>query len=251
MIYGQSLKQDEAHNKFAQWVQSHQSGLRQYCRSLAGSAEEADDLVQETWLKVWTVALKKGKELDINKSYLYQIASHLWIDRYRKKRISTDSLPVDEVLPGDEHIDSLNLWMAMETMVNRLPVNQRITLLLMDVFRYTAGETAELLNSTEGAVKAVLHRARMKLRTEKDITSEIHDFADKKKMQHGETKVDEKIVYAYLEAFREQNTTALIMLMNDNSSPDVVPAMINRRRDDGTQRVSKLVRNETPYAVAA
>ncbi|GGH40439.1 RNA polymerase sigma factor [Paenibacillus segetis] len=250
MVYDQSLKQDEAHNNFARWVQSHQSGLRQYCRSLTGCSEEADDLVQETWLKVWMVALKKGEELDINKSFLYQIASHVWIDRYRKKKITTDSLPVDEDLPNDKQIDSFNLWMAMETMVTRLPVNQRITLLLMDVFRYTAGETAELLNSTEGAVKAVLHRARMKLRTVKEISSEIDD-TDTNKIEPGQSKVDEKIVYAYLEAFREQNTTALIMLMNDNSSLDVVPAMLNRRRDNQVQRVSKLVSNTTPYAIAA
>ncbi|MEK4508085.1 RNA polymerase sigma factor [Paenibacillus sp. FSL K6-2524] len=256
----QMISQDGELGDFPQWVQLHQAGLRQYCQSLVGTTGEADDLAQETWLKVWKVALGKGAELNINKSYLYRIANHVWIDRYRKKKINADLLSVHDT-PSFERSDTMMIWTAMETMVNHLPVNQRITLLLMDVFQYTAAETAQLLDSTEGAVKAVLHRARMKLRTNTHNGSRDFDPTVTKKAQKVENKVDEKVVYAYLEAFREQNATALIMLMNDNSQLDMVPVALNRRKADRVQvqRTSNFEEhknlvsssNPTLYAMAA
>ncbi|WP_164515034.1 hypothetical protein [Paenibacillus lentus] len=46
-----------------------------------------------------------------------------------------------------------SLWIAMEALVYHLPVNQRTAPLLVDVFRYTAAETVEMLHTTEGARK--------------------------------------------------------------------------------------------------
>lgn len=228
------LQFEEGHNQFPEWVRTHQTALRQYCRSLVGSSWEADDLAQETWLKVWRTSIDKGRHFGINKSYLFRVANHICIDRHRKKRVTTESYPLDHAVPSEEQTDTASLWMAMEIVVNRLPVNQRITLLLIDVFRYTAAETAELLHTTEGAVKALLHRARMKLRSERYGLDSRTKAESEDDPQNG-SPINEQTVYAYLKAFREHDTGALLMLMNESSALDQTQPPVLQKRQPNIQ----------------
>lgn len=233
-----SLELETRYDNFMEWVQTYQGALSQYCRSLVGTSWEAEDLVQETWLKVWRISLEKDSHFSVNKSYLYRIANHICIDGHRKNRVFAESYSIDQTVADElqaEEVDVTSLWMAMETIVNRLPIHQRITLMLMDVFRYTAAETAELLSTTEGAVKALLHRARTKLRSvraeeEADQGSRLEKRND---LAHA-TPNNEQIVYAYLKAFREHNPMALLMLMNESSELDQIqpPVLKKHRQQD-------------------
>lgn len=221
-----SLELERGHDNFSEWVQTYQVALSQYCRSLVGTSWEAEDLVQETWLKVWRISLEKGQHFSINKSYLYRIANHICIDRHRRNKTVAESHLLDQtawIESTAEEVDLDTLWMAVETIVNRLPMNQRTTLMLMDVFRYTAAETAEMLTTTEGAVKALLHRARTKLRLEREGKKAAEDSRLGKRNDSVQaTPNHEQIVYAYLKAFREHNPRALLMLMNESIALDQI-----------------------------
>ncbi|MCK8490179.1 RNA polymerase sigma factor [Paenibacillus sp. MBLB2552] len=214
---------------FRTWVQLHNTELRNYCRSLAGSAWEGDDLAQDTWLKIWSATLGKGDDVQITRTYLYRTAQHAWIDRNRRKRLKADSLPVDELLQAPGQIDSADVWAAMETLVSELSPLQRTALLLMDILQYTAVEAAQLIQSTEGAVKAALHRARVRLRKavedsgggEKNTSGEV-PFMKEDTSPEGRYDV---IVLAYLDAVRREDAAALALLYNDVRPQDVVPVL--------------------------
>ncbi len=150
---------------------------------------------------------------------MYKVANHIYIDLHRKRRVATAFNTFDQVAPFEEHTDMTSLWNAMETLVYHLPVNQRTALLLVDVFRYTAAETAEMLHTTEGAVKALLHRARTKLRSKSQDLDLGRSEGQRENLQN-KIQVDEKIVYAYLKAFREHSPHALLMLMNESKALD-------------------------------
>ncbi|MGG6312891.1 RNA polymerase sigma factor [Paenibacillus macerans] len=231
---GRTLAEMGGQEIFAQWVQAHEGALRSYCRSLAGSAWEGDDLAQDTWLKIWSVMRNKGQEFHLTRTYLYQTARHAWIDRGRKKTLPVQPALVDE-LP-QQHIDSALLWTAMETLVGQLAPIQRTALLLIDIMQYTAAEAAELVQSTEGAVKAALHRARVKLRDllkqpaerKGNGSSRLHDPESEEagpNRAEGTYGLNESVVYAYLEAFRRQDAAALAMLLNDARPHEVVPVL--------------------------
>nr|WP_237691019.1 RNA polymerase sigma factor [Paenibacillus caui] len=206
-------------------IQAHVQALSGYCRFLTGSDWEGEDLLQETWLKVWSASKDKKGPLQINRSYLRRIAYHAWIDRCRKK--NAEASPEDVYkLEQPAASDLFSLWSAFEKIVKDLTVNQRGALLLMDVYRYTAVEAAALLKMTEGAVKASLHRARQKLKEYHKPDRTAVEDAD---FQTG-TGVDESTVYAYLEAFKHHNILALVMLLNEGSSRDVVPVLQNQSR---------------------
>ncbi|AZK45507.1 hypothetical protein EIM92_04260 [Paenibacillus lentus] len=68
-------------------------------------------------------------------------------------RVDTAFSTFDQFAPLGEHTVMTSLWIAMEALVYHLPVNQRTAPLLVDVFRYTAAETVEMLHTTEGARK--------------------------------------------------------------------------------------------------
>ncbi|GIO88043.1 hypothetical protein J25TS5_49750 [Paenibacillus faecis] len=200
----------------------HHQALRQYCRALAGSPWEGDDLVQDTWLKVWSALQKGVDEGRITRAYLYKIARNAWIDQNRKKSLSLVQQPLEELQHPNS--DPMEVWMAMETLVQQLAPGQRTALLLVDVLKYTAAEAAELTKSSEGAIKAALHRARAKLRKTADGSK---------------SEADALMTYAYLEAFRQQNTAAMVMLMNDGVPKEAVVSVL-RSNNGAPQRAHRI-----------
>lgn len=222
---------------FPAWVQAHGSALRSYCRSLAGSPWEGDDLAQDTWLKIWSAARSKGEAFRLTRTYLFRTARHAWIDRRRKKVLPAEPYPMDELPQKLAQTDPAALWAAMETLVSELAPIQRTALLLIDILQYTAAEAAELVQSTEGAVKAALHRARVKLR--KAVTDSARDkqgALDQAARHDGEvppSAANEALVYAYMDAIRRQDAAALALLLNDVRPQDMVPVLTlqSYRRD--------------------
>lgn len=144
-------------------VNRYRKELYGYCMLLTKSTWEADDLVQETLTKLFALGLKKP--LSIQKAYLFRTATNAWIDICRKKKAYVEEL-LEDYAPVANDADPLELQDSLQYMLHLLPVGQTVVLLLIDIFHFTSKETAEMLSSTEGAVKAMLHRARSALRRE-------------------------------------------------------------------------------------
>jgi len=147
-------------------VNRYRQELFRYCMMLTKSPWEADDLVQETLTKLFALGLKKP--LSIQKAYLFRTATNAWIDICRKKKAYIEE-PLDEFTSAAQDADPLELQDSMQYMLHLLPVGQVVVVLLIDVFHFTSKETAEMLSSTEGAVKAMLHRARAALRRQAQL----------------------------------------------------------------------------------
>lgn len=241
---------------FPEWIDAHQKALRSYCRALAGSAWEGDDLAQDTWLKIWSSLRNQGDRIRLTRAYLYKAARNTWIDRGRKKMLPAQTMLVEE-LP-QRQLDETSVWAAMETLVSQLPPNQRTALLLVDVLQYTAAEAAQLIQSTEGAVKAALHRARTKLRNgllqsrEGEEQGKARAFSERQ----NDAGAHEAVVYAYLDAFRRQDASALAMLFNEPRPENLVPTLTlqSYRRNAAAQpgtRTAKPVKSQWMKTVAA
>jgi len=220
--------QDKCKNSLQQAFKSSieplQTALQWYCRSVTGSHFDAEDLKQETLLKAYVMFVRNPYKQDISKAYLFRIASNAWIDKCRKDKLLIDSTHDPIEVSNEQNTDALELLLAMETLISHLPPRQRVILLLIESFRYTAAEVAELLQTSEGAVKAALNRARTKLQQ----VSEAE--LSKSTEMHAPKIVDDKIIYAYLAAFQANDPQALIMLLNDGAPLDLVPAVTARGR---------------------
>lgn len=204
-------KETKRHGEFAELIAKHDEALERYCRFLTGSAADGQDLLQETWLKAWAAFREHGGAR--NRTYLRSIAYHAWIDRVRKGREETALDAVNE--EGIFYAaDPLRLWPAAERLVSVLTPDQRTVYLLMEYLRFTAAETAELLGTTEGGVKASLHRARKKLdkrrQSEQEWTEPLAETKDS----------DEQAVFAYMQAIQLQDVRALMVLWNGGSGEE-------------------------------
>jgi len=141
------------------------SPLEKYCRSIARSRWDADDLLQDTLEKAYARFRQTGGA-PMNKAYVCRIASNAWIDRARRARESV--VPAD--WPGFERMDRAEdgreeeARRAVERVVAALTSKQRTALLLCDALACSLQEAADRLGMTVGSVKSLLHRARASAR---------------------------------------------------------------------------------------
>lgn len=138
--------------------------LKRYCLSLTGSTWDADDLAQDTWEKAVRSQRPSGESS--RQAWLMRIARNRWVDVKRREaafaRIMRREAPAAEVSMPDG--GPMELEMVFQALMKHLSPLQRAVFLLRDVFGFSAQETAEWLDTTEGAAKAALHRARQSLR---------------------------------------------------------------------------------------
>jgi RNA polymerase sigma factor (sigma-70 family) len=133
------------------------SKLYRYCLKISGNPWQADDLVQETLLKIYR--LKKfdpGREFTF--SFLYKVAKNLFIDEKRKKKEFLSLHEEIREVSGPSEFDAL-----IEILLSALPLQQAMLVTLKDVFKYKTREIAAMLRVSDETIKTALHRSRKKL----------------------------------------------------------------------------------------
>ncbi len=153
---------------FAELVRRYQNRVFRYLKRMVGSEEEARDLTQETFLRVYK-ALPKWNEQALFRSWLFRIASNAAIDELRRRQdhrpLSLNGLdePVSQQ-PTVEHIHyAEERYLFLEKALIRISEIYRQPLLLRELEGMTYSEIGKLLDLTEGTVKSRIARARAKL----------------------------------------------------------------------------------------
>jgi RNA polymerase sigma-70 factor (TIGR02957 family) len=136
---------------------------------MLGSAAEAEDVVQETLLRVHRT-LEEGSRIESPRAYVATVATRLAIDQLRSARARRESYagewlpeplvtdPTDDPAHEAEVADSLSL--AFLVLLESLSPEQRAVLLLRDVFDYGYDEIAEIVGKSEENVRQLAVRAR-------------------------------------------------------------------------------------------
>ncbi|GAA0930717.1 sigma-70 family RNA polymerase sigma factor [Kribbella koreensis] len=175
---------------FAAQAEQYRHELRVHCYRMLGSYDDAEDMVQETFLRAW----RKRTDFEGRSSFrawLYKIATNACIDDVRRPQrvlphqlepaswptgeaIARTDLPwlqpyPDVLLDRAEEPDAAvvrreTIELAFLIAIQHLPARQRAVLILRDVLGWSAKETADLLDSTVASVNSALQRARPVLR---------------------------------------------------------------------------------------
>jgi RNA polymerase sigma-70 factor (TIGR02960 family) len=165
---------------FSALAERHRRELHVHCYRMLGSFDEAEDLVQETFLRAWRhrSGADRGSAL---RAWLYRIATNACLDALRRRKrgeVRTHAdLPwlqpypdrlLDEVAPREEEPDAVvvereTIELAYIVLIQRLPPRQRAVLIMREVLDWSAAETAEALDMTVAAVNSALQRARATL----------------------------------------------------------------------------------------
>lgn len=138
--------------------------LLRFFRSQAASREHADDLLQDTWLRIHRVrhTYRPGEPV---LPWIYAIARRVRVDGYRRsRRISIHETTVEVLPERGVYAESRNPLPAFETLVAALPDAQREVITMLKVGGLSLEEVARATSSTVGAVKQKAHRAYARLR---------------------------------------------------------------------------------------
>jgi RNA polymerase sigma-70 factor (ECF subfamily) len=179
-------------------LEQHRRELVSYCYRMLASPFEAEDAVQETFLRAWR-AYDKFEGRSAVRSWLYRIATNVCLDmlagrerRARPMDFGPAGEPVVENLnvpaevtwlqpipdPADEAVSRETIRLAFVGALQHLPPKQRAVLILCEVLRWQATEVAELLETSVASVNSALQRARATLE-QTDVSVEATPSVDK------------------------------------------------------------------------
>ena len=138
--------------------------LLRFFRAQGSSREFAEDLLQETWLRIHRVrhTYRPGEPV---LPWVYAIARRVRVDHYRRNRRLLSREITMEVLPERPAAEAgARALPDFETLVHTLPESQREVVTMLKVGGLSLEEVARATSSTVGAVKQKAHRAYATLR---------------------------------------------------------------------------------------
>ncbi|WP_433323562.1 sigma-70 family RNA polymerase sigma factor [Spirillospora sp. CA-294931] len=176
---------------FQRQVDPYRRELLAHCYRMLGSIHDAEDLVQETYLRAWR-SYEKFEGRSSLRTWLYRIATNCCLTAIDQRGnrpmpsglgapsdperpvVAADEVPwlepaPDSLLAGDAS-DPATIVATRETTrlafvaaLQHLPPNQRVVLILRDVLKWKAAEVAELLETSTASINSALQRARAQL----------------------------------------------------------------------------------------
>src|SRR5438105_2508055 len=179
VVEAASVTRDELAGRLEQ----HRSELNAYCYRMLASPFEAEDAVQETFIRAWR-AFDRFEGRAALRSWLYRIATNVCLDmlngkerRARPMDFGPACEPIAENLnalpeatwiqpipdPADVAVERDTIRLAFVAALQHLPPRQRAALILREVLRWQATEVAELLETSVASVNSALQRARSTL----------------------------------------------------------------------------------------
>ncbi|GHE48775.1 RNA polymerase sigma factor [Streptosporangium violaceochromogenes] len=228
---------------FGERLEGHRRELHVHCYRMTGSFDEAEDLVQETFLRAWRRrdALRDGDGL---RAWLYRIATNACLDHLRAHSRRPQPRPEPALAdPGldppasgavpwlqpypDVLLDAAEAVIERETIelafliaVQHLPPRQRAVLILRDVLGWSAQETAASLKLTVAAVKSALQRARPTVR--KHLPARRLEWATSAEP----TPEEHTVLRRYIDAVEQADPSALAEVLRADVWQTMPPAPI-------------------------
>lgn len=260
---------------FAAVTERYRRELHVHCYLMLASFDEAEDAVQETFLRAWRArASFDGSALV--RAWLYKIATNVCLDAIRRSARRLTSLEslrevpwitpypdrlLDEVAPADEEPEAVvvtreTIELAFLAALQLLPPRQRATLIARDVLGWPASETASALDTTVASVNSALQRARS--------TLQAHLPANRSEWSAGEPNDEERALLAsFIDAHERGDAALAVSIASKDLRITMPPApmlfeglsvvgpLLERAFSDGSEwRLLPTVANRMPTAAS-
>jgi RNA polymerase sigma-70 factor, ECF subfamily len=215
-----------------QRLEEHRAELTAYSYRMLGSPFEAEDAVQETFIRAWR-GYERFEGRAALRSWLYRIATNVCLDmlsgrerRARPMDLGPAREPIEANLstlpeatwiqptpdpdPAELAVSRDTIRLAFVAALQHLPPRQRAVLILCEVLRWKAAEVAELLETSVASVNSALQRARATL-----ATANLHE--------PDPGAVDRDLLARYVKAFEGYDMEALTSLIREDARQSMPP----------------------------
>ncbi|MEC3952949.1 RNA polymerase sigma factor SigJ [Nocardia sp. CDC153] len=200
--------------ELAREFEEHRGYLRRVAYSTLGSLSDADDVVQEAWLRLvrYYETSPEGAEIENLRAWLTTVTGRLALDhlgsaRARREQYVGEWLPEPEITSWDDPADRLSqderVTTALLVVLESLSPAERTAFVLQDVFGMSGPEVAEVVGRTPAAVRQLASRAR------KHVENGTPRFP-------ASPDEHEKVVSAFAVAWRSGDLSALLGLLDSN-----------------------------------
>jgi RNA polymerase sigma-70 factor (ECF subfamily) len=160
----------ERHDWFLDQIFRHRAALHRYLRRLTSGAEDVEDLVQETYVRVY--AWRDLQNIESPRALLFRIAHNAAVERARRRSVqATDSVEDLEGLsvfssevPPDEQIDSRRRFESFCAAVAQLPPLCRRAFVLRKVYRLSHEEIAAVLGVSHSTIEKHVAKGLLRCR---------------------------------------------------------------------------------------
>lgn len=156
---------------FAELVHRHLDPLHRYLFRLTGSADDAEDLAQETFLRVWQRSASYRPGVVRLTTWLHRIAHNLAVDAARRRQpepledgVDADTALADDGADPARSAAGAELERHLDQAIAMLPPNQRAALLLCQVQGFANRDAAAIMGVSVRGLESLLARARRSLR---------------------------------------------------------------------------------------
>jgi len=240
---------------FESRLESYRTELTAFCYRMLGSAFEAEDAVQETFLRAWG-AIDRFEGRAALRSWLYRIATNVCLNMLEAKQRrarpvdlspagSADGplgTPLGEALwiepvpdsrvvpdgdPADVAVARESVRLAFVAALQHLPPRQRAVLILREVLRWRADEVADLLGTSVASVNSALQRARSTL-AERDVRSTA---------PAAPLDADRRVLLdRYVDAFERYDMDSLTSLLHEDAAWSMPPYELWLQTHDDIRR---------------
>ncbi|WP_055590847.1 sigma-70 family RNA polymerase sigma factor, partial [Peterkaempfera griseoplana] len=223
---------EQPQDEFGRLTEPFRRELLTHCYRMLGSVQDAEDVVQETYLRAWR-AYQDFEGRSSLRTWLYRIATNACLNalRHGSRRVLPAGLggpatdpgaagPRDPEIPWLEPIPDARadpaaivagrtgLRLALIAALQHLPVQQRTVLILRDVLAWPAEEAAGVLGITPAAVHSTLQRARARLDR---LEPAIDDIAEPTEQEQRE------LLDRYADAFERADIATLTRLLTEDA----------------------------------
>ena len=233
---------------FARLAEPYRRELQVHCYRMLGSVEDAEDAVQETYLRAWTRLASYEARASL-RAWLYGIATHACLDALRRAKarswpthlaapadpkgylLGAADLPwlqpypdrlLDVAAPADAEPEAVvtakeTMELAFLAAIQRLPARQRAVLILRDVLDWSVKDTALALDITQAAVNSALQRAH--------ATLGDHLPAQRAEWTASSNASEKALLQQLIDAWERSDTSALIGLLSTDAQLVMPPGL--------------------------
>jgi RNA polymerase sigma-70 factor (ECF subfamily) len=216
----------EEQAEFIARAEPYRRELHVHCYRMLGSFDEAEDQVQETFLRAWR-ARDSFQGRSTFRAWMYRIATNTCLDALARRPLPQSAADIpwlqpypDAQLPSEDEPDAVvvareTIELAFLAAVQLVPPRQRAVLILRDVLDWPAKDAAELLETSVASVNSALQRARATLR--ENLPEGRHEWpADR-------SPHEDALVRRYVEASERADVAALAAMLAEDARFSMPP----------------------------